>query len=122
MTWEAPGEAEAECAALWRWGLVDLVVTEDVDALMFGAGRVARESGAGEGKRRGAVVVYEDVGGKVGLDRDGLVLVAMMSGGDYLPAGIPNCGPKIAVEVHSRVCLVLGADSGRLRRRGMRRR
>lgn len=98
MAWDAPGEAEAECAALQRLGVVDLVVTEDVDAVMFGAGVVARE--VAEGKKRSHVVVYEDVVGKTGLDRQGLVLVAMMSGGDYLPAGVPNCGPKIAVEVH----------------------
>ena len=99
VVWEAPGEAEAECALLERMGVVDLVVTEDVDAVMFGAGRVAREV-AGEGTRgRSHVVVYEDVVGKTGLDRDGFVLVAMMSGGDYLPAGIPDCGVKSAVEV-----------------------
>ena len=98
VAWDAPGEAEAECAALQRLGVVDLVVTEDVDAVMFGAGVVARE--VAEGKKRSHVVVYEDVVGKTGLDRQGLVLVAMMSGGDYLPAGVPNCGPKIAVEVH----------------------
>lgn len=33
------------------------------------------------------------------IDTEGLVLVAMMSGGDYLPTGIPDYGPKIAVEV-----------------------
>ena len=36
--------------------------------------------------------------GKSGLDRQGMVLVALMSGGDYIPAGIPNCGIKTACE------------------------
>ena len=98
MYWDAPGEAEAEAAMLQRCGVVDVVFTEDVDALMFGAGRVAREVGGGvHGKSH--VVVYEDVEEMTGLDRDGLVLCAMMSGGDYLPVGLPSCGPKIAVEV-----------------------
>jgi holliday junction resolvase YEN1 len=96
--WDAPGEAEAEAAMLQRCGVVDVVFTEDVDALMFGAGRVGREVG-GVVHGKSHVVVYEDVEEKTGLDRDGLVLCAMMSGGDYLPAGLPNCGPKIAVEV-----------------------
>jgi holliday junction resolvase YEN1 len=99
--WDAPGEAEAECAVLQRRGTVDVVVTEDVDAVMFGAGKVAREvGGTGSGGKR-EWVVYEDVEAVTGLDRDGLVLCAMMSGGDYLPQGVPNCGPKIAVEVVS---------------------
>lgn len=33
-----------------------------------------------------------------GLDRQGMVLVALMSGGDYLPDGIPGCGVKVACE------------------------
>ena len=36
--------------------------------------------------------------GKSSLDRAGMVLVALMSGGDYIPAGIPGCGPKVACE------------------------
>ncbi|KAK5025582.1 hypothetical protein LTR16_012281, partial [Cryomyces antarcticus] len=36
--------------------------------------------------------------GAAGLDREGMVLIALMSGGDYLPEGIPGCGPKLACE------------------------
>jgi holliday junction resolvase YEN1 len=96
VTWDSPGEAEAECALLQKRGVVDLVITEDVDALMFGAEKVAREIPE---KNRSHVCLYENVEERIGLDKDGLVLVAMMSGGDYLPAGVPKCGPKIAVEV-----------------------
>lgn len=35
---------------------------------------------------------------ELGLDREGMVLVALMSGGDYLPDGIPGCGVKVACE------------------------
>jgi holliday junction resolvase YEN1 len=34
---DAPGEAEAECAAMQKLGLVDAVWSEDADAFMFGA-------------------------------------------------------------------------------------
>lgn len=33
-----------------------------------------------------------------GLDREGMILIALMSGGDYIPAGIAGCGIKIACE------------------------
>lgn len=95
--WDAPGEAEAECALLQTLGIVDLVITEDVDCIMFGATKVARE--ISEGKNRSHVYLYTEVEQRAGLDRDGLVLIAMMSGGDYLPAGVQGCGPKIAAEV-----------------------
>ena len=94
--WDAPGEAEAECAALQKRGLVDLVITEDVDSFMFGATVVAREIAD---KKRTHVNVYSNVEERTGLGRNELVLCAMMSGGDYLPAGIPNCGPKISATV-----------------------
>ena len=38
----APGEAEAECALLQREGIVDAVLSEDVDTLMFGSGVTLR--------------------------------------------------------------------------------
>jgi Holliday junction resolvase YEN1 len=36
--------------------------------------------------------------GVSGLDREGMALVALMSGGDYIPAGVPGCGIKVACE------------------------
>lgn len=42
--WVAPGEAEAELAHLSQTGRIDAVLSDDVDALMFGAKRVLRKS------------------------------------------------------------------------------
>ena len=39
--WDVPGEAEAECLLVQRMEVVDVVVTEDVDTLMFGVTGVA---------------------------------------------------------------------------------
>lgn len=39
----APGEAEAELGNLWRRGIIDAVVSDDVDALVFGAGYIIRK-------------------------------------------------------------------------------
>lgn len=99
----APGEAEAECALLQREGIVDAVLSEDVDTLMFGSGVTLRNWTPEQksNKTPTHVNVYDAVetkNGPSGLDREGLVLVALMSGGDYDEKGIPNCGPKTACE------------------------
>ena len=103
---EAPGEAEAECANLQRAGIVDAVMSNDVDAMMFGSTMTvmnfSKESGSGTGSAS-HVTCYR-MGGKadpsnVGIDRAGMVLFAMLSGGDYLPSGVPKCGSKVAAEI-----------------------
>ena len=100
---DAPGEAEAECALLQQRGVVDAVLSEDVDTIMFGCTRTLRNwTAEGRGSKTPShVSVYgvDDEGFKAaGLEREGMVLVALMSGGDYLPEGIPRCGPKVASE------------------------
>ncbi|KAK3627168.1 hypothetical protein LTR56_019382 [Elasticomyces elasticus] len=101
----APGEAEAECALLQREGIADAVLSEDVDTLMFGSGVTYRDWRA-EGANRGSkapthVSVYREKETKErsrGVAKEGMILVALMSGGDYLPEGIPGCGPKVACD------------------------
>jgi holliday junction resolvase YEN1 len=100
----APGEAEAECALLQREGIVDAVLSEDVDTLMFGCGVTLRNwsSGVSKGNHSPTHVSLYDAQetkkGKSGLDREGMILVAMMSGGDYITEGIPGCGIKVACQ------------------------
>jgi Holliday junction resolvase YEN1 len=100
----APGEAEAECALLQRERIVDAVLSEDVDTLMFGCGLTLRNwssEGSRGNKSPTHVSVYDSQTtklGKSGLDREGMVLVALMSGGDYITEGIPGCGIKLACE------------------------
>ncbi|KAH8763400.1 hypothetical protein BGZ57DRAFT_1017914 [Hyaloscypha finlandica] len=100
----APGEAEAECALLQREGVVDAVFSEDVDTLMFGCGRTLRNwssEGSRGNKSPTHVSVYDAKAtkeGKAALDREGMILIALMSGGDYITEGIPGCGIKVACE------------------------
>lgn len=101
---DAPGEAEAECALLQQRNIVDAVLSEDVDTIMFGCTRSLRNWSA-EGSRGAKtpthVSMYEVddlLSAETGLDREGMVLVALMSGGDYIPEGVPGCGPKVACE------------------------
>ncbi|KAI0539166.1 hypothetical protein GGR58DRAFT_258095 [Xylaria digitata] len=101
---DAPGEAEAECALLQQNGVVDAVLSEDVDTIMFGCTRTLRNwstEGTKGSKTPTHVSMYDsrELGqGASGLDREGMVLVALMSGGDYLPEGIPGAGVKLACE------------------------
>lgn len=100
----APGEAEAECAQLQKEGIVDAVLSEDVDTMMFGCSLHLR-NWSSENVRGNKSPSHVDVyraeatkQGKSGLDSEGMILVALMSGGDYIPAGVPGCGIKIACE------------------------
>ncbi|KAI0484625.1 PIN domain-like protein [Xylariaceae sp. FL0804] len=99
---DAPGEAEAECALLQKSGIVDAVLSEDVDTIMFGCTRTLRNwSSETKGNTPTHVSMYDTEHLRLGasrLDREGMVLVALMSGGDYLPEGIPGAGVKLACE------------------------
>lgn len=100
---DAPGEAEAECALLQQQGIVDAVLSEDVDTVMFGCTRTLRNwSSETKGNKTPTHVSVYDTAelrqSESGLDREGMVLVALMSGGDYIPEGIPGCGVKVACE------------------------
>jgi holliday junction resolvase YEN1 len=99
---EAPGEAEAECAVLQQKGVVDAVLSEDIDTIMFGCTKLIRDMPL---NREGSsaltfVTLYTSLELRDGItiDREGLVLIALLSGGDYSPGGIPGCGKRIACE------------------------
>ncbi|KAJ5092909.1 hypothetical protein N7456_008770 [Penicillium angulare] len=103
---EAPGEAEAECARLQQAGIVDAVMSNDVDALMFGSTltimNFSKEKGSGTTAAT-HVTCYsmsnEDNVSNVPLSRAGMILFAMLSGGDYLPGGVQKVGPGLAAEI-----------------------
>ncbi|KAI9801525.1 MAG: hypothetical protein M1833_002757 [Piccolia ochrophora] len=100
----APGEAEAECALLQQEGIVDAVLSEDVDTLMFGCGLTMRnwssENTRGSKSPTHVNIYHADTVSKrrSGLSPAGMVLIAMISGGDYITAGVPGFGIKAACE------------------------
>ncbi|KAJ5174591.1 uncharacterized protein N7482_000468 [Penicillium canariense] len=103
---EAPGEAEAECARLQQAGIVDAVMSNDVDTLMFGSTftikNFSKESGSGTTGATHVTCYHMGNPGYVSnvpFDRAGMILFAMLSGGDYLPSGVPKCGSKLAAEI-----------------------
>lgn len=110
--WHACGEAGAECAALVTRKHAHAVMTDDVDAFLFGAPRIVRNLSAEE---RAVASITKDTGEidvegtftevydlarveeMLNLDRDGMILVALMSGNDYAPEGVRGVGIKAAI-------------------------
>lgn len=92
----AEGEAEAELAELGRRGEVDGCLSDDSDTLVFGAPVVVRnlsagllgpgfKEGAGESYGKHSLAIYraDMVEQETKLDRSALILIALISGGDY---------------------------------------
>lgn len=108
----APAEAEAECAMLQRCGVVDYVVTNDVDVLVFGATKVLRNfnkykedvlfspsKNPPQDKEYLVTPVHmEKITENTGLDRNRLVLVSTLMGGDY-SSGTHRVGLQNAVKI-----------------------
>ncbi|KAL0952086.1 hypothetical protein HGRIS_008722 [Hohenbuehelia grisea] len=109
----APGEAEAELAYLNRVGIIDGILSDDVDTFLFGALTVIRNSSNTlSGNRSNPVlnsdgrddknhtVVYrlEDItdDANIALTRGGFILIGLLRGGDYHQEGLPRCGVTIA--------------------------
>lgn len=107
---QAPAEAEAECAWLQSLGVVDFVVSDDSDTLVFGATQMLRlfnrlkyknEDGEDVLSSTDYYVnpVYMDkITDRTGLDKDRLVLIAVLRGGDY-SSGAQNIGITRASEI-----------------------
>lgn len=97
----APAEAEAECARMQQLGIVDAVWSDDGDTLMFGATCMisAHKEGKSWSTDEIRIVHAATILAEHDLDRSSMVLFAMLAGGDYNTAGLPNCGPQIARRV-----------------------
>ena len=99
----APGEAEAECALLQKRGIVDMVMSQDGDAIMFGSQLTLRDWSK-EGTRGNKSPTHVNLldlprlKERSGLDPDGMILVALLSGGDYDQDGVAGFGAGLASE------------------------
>ncbi|RDX50900.1 PIN domain-like protein, partial [Lentinus brumalis] len=115
---EAPAEAEAELASMSQAGLIDAVLSDDGDTLMFGAVAVIRKcvshvlivaldidrpySSSSRKEDGDVVAIYRasaiQENPAVQMTRGGMVLLAVLAGGDYHKVcyGLFKCGAKIA--------------------------
>ncbi|KAI1789726.1 PIN domain-like protein, partial [Ganoderma leucocontextum] len=94
---QAAGEAEAELAEMNALGCIDAVMTDDGDALLFGAKVVIRNCELKRGKKH-AIDVYRanNIASKVKLSRPDLLLYALLVGCDYDSTGLDKCGDQTA--------------------------
>ncbi|KKF94719.1 Flap endonuclease GEN-like 1 [Ceratocystis platani] len=120
---DAPGEAEAECALLQQRGVVDAVLSEDVDTIMFGCMHTMRFVRSQRPGQPTHIISHraDRIREEQQLDREGMVLIALLSGGDYDTDGVENCGVKVASEAARAgfgrsLCALKAADSDGIRR------
>ena len=86
----APSEAEAECAELLSRKLVEGIVTDDSDVFLFGGSRIYRHMF--NDNKVVECYLMSDLDRELGLDRNKLVQLAYLLGGDYTD-GLPGVGP-----------------------------
>ncbi|KAI3722327.1 hypothetical protein L2E82_33360 [Cichorium intybus] len=92
----APMEAEAQCAYMELENLVDGVVTDDSDVLLFGARSVYKN--IFDDRKYVETYFMKDIETELGLTREKLICMAMLLGSDYTE-GISGIGIVNAVEV-----------------------
>jgi len=106
---QAPSEGEAQAAHMAARGDVYAVVSQDYDALLFGAPVLVRNiaiSGRRKLPRKKAYVEVEPeivelktVLNELNLDRSRLVYLGILVGTDYNPDGVQGIGPKTALKL-----------------------
>jgi flap endonuclease-1 len=118
---QAPSEGEAQAAFMAIKGDVDLVGSQDYDALLFGAPKVVRNMAITGKRKLPGKNVYVDVQPEVislekelsrlGIERKQLVEIGIMCGTDY-NEGLKRVGPKTALKLitkHGDLESVLGS-------------
>ncbi|EIW75874.1 PIN domain-like protein [Coniophora puteana RWD-64-598 SS2] len=96
----APGEAEAELAVMNRMNHLDGVLTSDSDVVLFGAGCIIREclTSLRDSDHQVEIHTEESIRAN-GWNSQRLLLVALLSGGDYDMGGVKGCGIGVASQL-----------------------
>ena len=105
---QAPSEGEAQAAYMTQKD-VFAAVSQDYDSLLSGSERLVRNLSV-EGKRKKAgklayeivkpeLILLSEMLNTLGIDREQLIVIAMLIGTDYNPKGIPGIGPQKALKL-----------------------
>jgi flap endonuclease-1 len=104
---QAPSEGEAQAAYLSRQEGVYATVSQDYDALIFGAPILIRNLTVSRKKKTysGYIevlpekIILKDLLEELEINRDQLICLAILVGTDYNPKGIPMIGQKKALKI-----------------------
>ena len=92
---QAPEEADSQCAYLVKKGLVEGVLTEDMDILTFGASKIYNNLASFS--KNSYVINLNDILEKLNITNDEFIKLCMLFGCDYLE-GLRDIKPKIIYE------------------------
>ena len=105
---QAPSEGEAQAAYMVSKGDGFAVGSQDFDSLINGATKLVRNLSITGKRKKGRVIGYGIVKPEIidlaenlnnlGMDRNQLIVLAMIIGTDYNPGGIKGIGPKNAIK------------------------
>lgn len=96
---DAPCEAEAQCAAMVKFGKVYATATEDMDALTFGTNILLRHLTFSEARKMPVQeFYYEKVLAGLDFTREQFIDLCILLGCDYCES-IRGIGPKRAIEL-----------------------
>lgn len=106
---QAPSEGEAQAAYMAAKGAVWAAVSQDYDALLFGAPRLARNitiTGRRKLPRKSVyievipeIVELNQVLTELAINREQLVDLGILIGTDFNPEGVKGIGPKTALKL-----------------------
>jgi flap endonuclease-1 len=106
---QAASEAEAQASFIVKNGDAFAIATQDADALMFGAPRIAKNLSLIGKKKQANRLSYQNVRPEIidladtlnsmGVDQDQLIALCMLVGTDYNPGGIKGIGPRGALKL-----------------------
>jgi len=106
---EAPSEAEAQASLIVKNGDAFAIATNDADALLFEATRIARNVNMAGKKKRANKLSFEIINPDLieleanlkhlGINQEQLIVLAMLIGTDYNIGGIKGIGPKSALKL-----------------------
>jgi flap endonuclease-1 len=93
----APSEGEAQCSYLVKKGDAYAVVSQDYDALLYGASRTVRNITASN--KPVELIELDEVLETLNISLDNLIDMAILIGTDYNIGGIKGIGPKKALDI-----------------------
>ena len=103
----APSEGEAQASFMVEKGEFYALVSQDTDGLLFGSPRIIRNLSVSKRRKKPGTQTYETVNPVIidlqenlkalNINRDQLIVIAMLCGTDFNVGGIKGIGPKKAI-------------------------